>query len=124
VSTARHEQVMKLFATRLRRARAAAGFTSAQAFATRIGLDPHAYRKYERGEACATYATIIQICDNLGLSTSELLPAEADKKGRSSLLRAAQEPQTQRVVVKVSQEPSGEPQPVRVVYAKMRDAQQ
>jgi transcriptional regulator with XRE-family HTH domain len=87
VPTARDKQVMNLFARRLRRARTDAGFRSAQAFANHVGMDPHTYRKYERGECEASYATIILICDNLGLLTSELLPAEADKKGRSPLPR-------------------------------------
>lgn len=86
---------MKMFATRLRKARKAAGWRSAESFANQLGLDPHAYRKYERtgkNSAMPPPMTVILICDRLGISTSYLLPSEADRraqKGAKQLSDAA-----------------------------------
>lgn len=67
---------MKTFAERLKRAREAK-YASASEFAELLGAAPHAYRKYERGEAEPNFETLTRICRILEISVAELLP-EAD----------------------------------------------
>jgi transcriptional regulator with XRE-family HTH domain len=50
MSATRHQRIMKKFASKLRDARIRK-YRSAQKFAEKMGLDPHRYRKYERGDA-------------------------------------------------------------------------
>jgi len=65
---------MRTFAKRLRRAREQAGYASAQRLASTLGLEPHAYRKYERGEAEPNFETLVRICETLKIETNYLLP--------------------------------------------------
>ena len=72
---------MRTFGTRLRKARKAAGYDSAQQFAGVLGKEPHTYRYYERGEAEPDYDTLTTICQLLKIPVGYLLP-DADAAGR------------------------------------------
>lgn len=78
MTTSRHDRIMKTFGNRLKKARIAAGFASAQLFAGVIGVEPHSYRKYERGESEPNFETLVRICEHLKVSTAYLLPVEVD----------------------------------------------
>jgi transcriptional regulator with XRE-family HTH domain len=67
---------MKHFGRRLKRARMAAGYASAQQFAGVLGLEPHSYRKYERGQAEPNFENLVRICETLNVSLDELIPIE------------------------------------------------
>lgn len=71
---------MKEFGKRLRRARLEAKFRSAQKFAELLGLEPHTYRKYERGETSPNIFTLTRICEHLGVTPNDLLPEAAKEK--------------------------------------------
>ena len=62
------------FGERLRTAREEAGFKSAAQFARVLGIEEHAYRKYERGQAECTFETLSRICDLLGITPNYLFP--------------------------------------------------
>lgn len=68
---------MRTFATRLRAARKAAGFSSAQRFAGVLGMEPPTYRKYERGQSEPNFEVLMRICDLLNVDAGHLLPREA-----------------------------------------------
>ena len=70
---------MKTFGKRLKAARASAGFKSAQKFAHSMGLEPHSYRKYERGQAEPNFETLMRICELLKVETSYLLPVKIEE---------------------------------------------
>ena len=73
---------MKTFGKRLRAARKTAGFRSAERFAHHLGVEPHTYRHYERGEVQPTLTTLTRICQLLAVTPNDLLPlAAASKKG-------------------------------------------
>lgn len=74
MTTSRYDQIMRTFAKRLKRAREQAGYASAQRLASTLGIEPHAYRKYERGEAEPNFETLVRICETLRIETSFLLP--------------------------------------------------
>jgi len=80
MSSAHHMKVMKHFARRLKAARIAAGYSSAAKFAHMLGMDPHAYRTYERGEASPPLGKLVQICDALGCTPNDLLPAHSKRE--------------------------------------------
>lgn len=71
---------MRTFSQRLKKARESAGYVSAQSFAGVLGLEPHAYRKYERGQSEPTLETLVRICELLDIDANYLLPA-AQRKG-------------------------------------------
>lgn len=71
---------MKTFAKRLKQARKDAGFKSAESFAGSAGIEPHTYRKYERGASEPNFETLMRICELLNIPTSYLLPLENEKK--------------------------------------------
>ena len=71
----RYERILNIFAKELRKARLRAGFRSAQGFAEKIGLEPHTYRKYERGDTHPNFEVLIRICENLSVTPNDLLPA-------------------------------------------------
>lgn len=79
MTTSRYDQIMRTFAKRLKQAREAAGYASAQKLAARLGLDPHAYRKYERGDAEPNFETLLRICETLNVETNYLLPLPCGK---------------------------------------------
>ena len=72
---------MRTFSQRLKHARETAGYDSAQQFAGVLGMEPHAYRKYERGQSEPTLETIVRICELLSIDANYLLPLTA--KGKS-----------------------------------------
>lgn len=75
---------MKTFAKRLKAARMRAGYKSAQKFAGVLGVEPHSYRKYERGTAEPRFEILVRMCEMLNIDTSELLPRSISSKGSSS----------------------------------------
>jgi len=80
-----NDQIMKTFAKRLRAARKAAGFGSAEGFAHALGAEPHTYRHYERGAAQPNLVTLTRICQLLSVTPNDLLPlAAASKRGPRS----------------------------------------
>jgi len=79
----RHQQIMSKFAKQLRAARARK-YKSAQAFANKMGLDPHAYRKYERGETEPNFETLVRLCEDLSITPNDLLPDAANAPQRAS----------------------------------------
>ena len=81
----RADRVLNDFARELRKARLRAGFRSAQGFADKIGLEPHTYRKYERGNTHPPLEVLIRICDNLGITPNDLIPAPTKKRFDSLL---------------------------------------
>jgi len=76
----RYRQIMKTFAERLKAAREKAGYESAQQFAGAIGLEPHTYRKYERGQSEPNFETLARICEVLDVTPNHLLPSLAKKR--------------------------------------------
>lgn len=84
MTTSRYTQIMRTFSRRLKLARTNAGYKSAQRFAAALGMEPHSYRKYERGTAEPNFETLLRICDLLKISTSELLPTDADAGQRDA----------------------------------------
>lgn len=73
---------MKQFGARLRTARERAGYRSAQQFAGVLGSEPHAYRKYERGQAEPNFDTLTRICELLQITPNDLLPMAAQSRNR------------------------------------------
>jgi transcriptional regulator with XRE-family HTH domain len=73
----RHQAIMKAFGKRLKAARARAGYASAQSFAHVLGIEPPAYRKYERGAAEPNFETLTRICELLRVTPNDLLPHAA-----------------------------------------------
>jgi transcriptional regulator with XRE-family HTH domain len=67
-----HQSILDLFAKQLRKARKAR-YRSAQQFAHKLGLEPAAYRHYERGDAEPNYETLARICLDLGVTPNDLL---------------------------------------------------
>lgn len=74
---------MKTFGKRLRKARKARGFNSAQKFSATIGVEPHTYRKYERGQSEPNFEILVRICEALEVPASELLPVSASRKSNT-----------------------------------------
>ena len=79
----RYKAIMRTFGQRLKEAREAAGYRSAQQFAGVLDLEPHTYRKYERGQAEPNFDTLTRICELLGITPNHLLPLAASIKRRS-----------------------------------------
>lgn len=69
------------FAYRLRKAREAAGYRSAQSFADALGVEGARYRHWERGSAHPKdVATLIRVCRFLNLEVSDLVHVALKKK--------------------------------------------
>jgi transcriptional regulator with XRE-family HTH domain len=66
---------MKAFAQRLKQARETAGYVSAQSFAGALGVEPHAYRMYERGQREPPFETLERICSLLDIEPNFLFPS-------------------------------------------------
>jgi transcriptional regulator with XRE-family HTH domain len=75
-----HTRIMKTFGSRLKAAREAAQFRSAESFANEMGIEPHTYRKYERGSTQPPFETLTRICRRLHVTPNDLLPEAATKK--------------------------------------------
>ena len=80
MTTSRYDQIMRTFAKRLRKARKDRGFRSAQKFSALVGLEPHTYRKYERGQSEPNFEILVRICEVLEIDTSALIPVDIPKK--------------------------------------------
>jgi len=79
---------MRAFGKRLKSAREAAGYVSAQGFAAVLGQEPHTYRHWERGEAEPDFENLTRICELLRVTPNDLLPhAEQGGRGNSSTSR-------------------------------------
>ena len=78
MQTSRYLKVMSVFGGRLRKAREAAGYSSAQRAAQVLGLEPHTYRKYERGDAECNFELLVRMAELFGVSVAYLLPTSAD----------------------------------------------
>jgi transcriptional regulator with XRE-family HTH domain len=74
-----YKNIMQTFGLRLKEARMAAGFRSAQEAALRLGIEPHTYRMYERGDREADYQALIRICSLFGVTANDLLPVPASR---------------------------------------------
>lgn len=74
---------MMKFAKKLRAARERK-YRSAQKFAEKMGLDPHAYRKYERGETEPSLETLVRMCEDLNITPNDLLPDGANPPPRAA----------------------------------------
>ena len=81
----RNEKVLNHFAKELCKARLRAGFPSAEGFAKKIGIEPHTYRKYERGESPPSMEVLIRICENLGITPNDLIPAPTKKASDNTI---------------------------------------
>jgi transcriptional regulator with XRE-family HTH domain len=73
----RYQAILRTFGKRLKAARIRAGYSSAQSFAHVLGLEPPAYRKYERGAAEPNFETLTRICELLHVTPNDLLPHAA-----------------------------------------------
>lgn len=87
--TSRYKAIMKTFAERLRKAREDNGFKSAQQFAGVLGLEPHAYRKYERGHSEPNFEVLVRICEVLKVTPNYLLPMAKGNEDSRAHIRAA-----------------------------------
>ena len=74
MSTKRHIKIMATFGKRLKLARERAGDPSAEQFAGALGVHPHTYRHYERGQSEPNLETLTRMCELLRITTDELLP--------------------------------------------------
>ncbi len=77
MSSALNDQIMKTFAKKLKAARKAGGYRSAEQFAHALGVVPHTYRHYERGFAQPNLTTLTRICQLLEIGPNDLLPLAA-----------------------------------------------
>lgn len=80
---------MKTFAARLKHARETAGIDSAEQFAHRLNMGPHAYRKYERGESEPNFETLTRICELLNVTPNDLLPHAAPPRRKTGQVRTS-----------------------------------
>lgn len=84
MTTSRYNQIMSNFGKRLRKAREAAGYASAQQFAGVLGIEPHTYRHYERGEREPNLELLARICELLSVTPNDLLPFGPVSSGNPS----------------------------------------
>ena len=74
-----HDEVMNIFAKRLKAAREASGHETAKDFATILGVDEDRYRHWERGTAQPNLTMVVRICRYLRVEPNYLLPAALPK---------------------------------------------
>ncbi|WP_299477061.1 helix-turn-helix transcriptional regulator [uncultured Paracoccus sp.] len=90
--SARYKNIMKTFGQRLKAARMKR-YPSAQQFANAAGIEPHTYRKYERGQAECNFETLTRFCELLDITPNDLFPHAAQRgnsvSGSSSASAAA-----------------------------------
>lgn len=65
---------MHEFAQRLKQARIDAGYASAKEFAEALGVEPPAYRYWERGQSQPDLVTLTRICRLLSVDANYFLP--------------------------------------------------
>lgn len=75
-----HDHLMRVFGKQLRYYRRRAGFKSGASFAREMGILPVTYATYERGHAEPNYATLMRMCDRLGVTPNDLFFALPDQK--------------------------------------------
>lgn len=85
--TTRHTGILRLFGKNLKTARKRR-YPSAQQFAHKLGLEPHTYRMYERGKSEPNFETLTRICEELGITPNELLPAASGRQRPSQAASA------------------------------------
>lgn len=66
-----------MFGKRLKDARIAAGYRSAQKAAETLGLEPATYRTYERGSSLPNLEVLTRICELFRVTPNDLLPEAA-----------------------------------------------
>jgi transcriptional regulator with XRE-family HTH domain len=79
----RHARVRSGFAKRLKAAREAAGFGTAELFAFAFGVEPATYRHWERGTHEPDLTTLQRLCLILRVSVNDLLPVEEPSEGEA-----------------------------------------
>jgi transcriptional regulator with XRE-family HTH domain len=72
----RYSEILREFARRLKSAREAAGYQSAQLFAFAFGVEPHTYRGWERGDHAPDLKTLQRLCLVLDVTANDLLPVQ------------------------------------------------
>ena len=77
--TSRSDRILLEFGKRLKKARKRK-FPSAAQFAYHLGMEPPAYRKYERGGASPNLETLTRIYEHLGVTPNDLLPEAAQPR--------------------------------------------
>jgi transcriptional regulator with XRE-family HTH domain len=77
----RRESIRREFGRRLKAAREAAGFDSAELFAFAFGVEPHTYRHWERGDHEPDLTTLQRLCLILHVSANDLLPVDERSEG-------------------------------------------
>ena len=75
--TERRIRILKTFGKRLRAARLQAGFRSAAKFAEHLGIEPPAYRHWERGRTAPDLKMLMRLCGHLGTTPNYFLPEAA-----------------------------------------------
>ncbi len=85
----RHAQILREFGRRLTAALIAAGYGSGQLFAFALGVEPHTYRTWERGEHQPDLKTLQRICLILAVSANDLLPVHVHEEQHSGAGDAA-----------------------------------
>lgn len=89
-----------LFAARLREQRELRGFETREAFAEKIGVQPHTYRQWERGGTEPGIANLVKIQRGLGVSLDYLIagivPGYASPPGFPEPDEAPQQQKTKR----------------------------
>lgn len=86
--TAAEDREKKAFGRRLRKARERV-FPSAEGFAKLLGLDPHRYRHYERGDSYPPPQVLQRICMHLGVTQAHLLSTSQDIEDAVSAAKKA-----------------------------------
>jgi transcriptional regulator with XRE-family HTH domain len=81
----RGDGILLVFGQQLKHARVRAGYKSAEQFAHKLGISPHCYRTYERGEASPNLETLTSLCEELGCTPNYLLPAAAEPRRPDSI---------------------------------------
>ena len=64
-------------------------YRSAEQFAHKLGVEPHTYRKWERGETEPNLETLTRICEDLDITPNDLLPAAAERPFRRAISKAS-----------------------------------
>ena len=72
--TSRYYRILRVFGKNLKTAREKL-YPSAAKFADDLGLEHHTYRAYEAGRSQPNFETLARICEHLGVSPNDLLPA-------------------------------------------------
>jgi transcriptional regulator with XRE-family HTH domain len=80
--TSKYMKIKKMFGRRLKQARIAAEFDSAEQAAHALGLEPPTYRTYERGSSLPNIEVLLRICELFEITPDELLIDSSPKKRR------------------------------------------